>query len=218
MNADYNELDRLAYAQATDTLDAQDQALLDALGPDNTEFMQRLDYWQNHIAGLDLAAGEVIPPAQVWNNIESSVRAEAEKEAALKPPPRYWWQTLAVAASITLFGLVVFWQSAPKVTSINLENQWLVQVSEGPNLLTIAAQNPMSVPAGKVCNLWFKTGDTVVGIAQMPVEGNIVLDLKNNPQLNALLNQPGTMMITVDDADAGLEVMKNQSVLNGQWL
>ena len=218
MKADTNELDRLAYAQASDTLDAEDQALLDTIEPNNPDFMQRLDYWQKHIAGLDLAASEAVPPAYVWNNIESSIATE--QEAEFKYQPRYWWQTLAVAASITLFGLFLFWQSAPQINSVNLDNQWLVQVNQadlGPQL-TIAAQDPMAVPEGMVCNLWFKTGNTVIGIAQMPINGKVTLDLKDRPQLRKLLAQPGTMMVTIDPASTGLSVMNNQSVINGQWL
>jgi len=214
-----DELNRLAYAQATNTLDEEDRVCLANIGPDNADFNRHVSAWHQYLAGLDLTASESIPSASMWARIETEIETEIHQQSI--STPKFWWQTFAVAASITLFGLFMFWQSAPQVNSVNLDNQWLVEVSQtnqGTQLLTIAAQDPMAVPEGKVCNLWFKTGKTVIGIAQMPIQGDLVLDLENNPQLQALLAQPGTMMVTIDAADAGLAVMNNQSVVNGRWL
>jgi anti-sigma-K factor RskA len=216
---DNEELNRLAYAHATGTLDEEDRAWLAKIGPDNADFNQHLAAWHNKLAGLDLTAAETTAPASVWERIETEIKTDMQQQSI--STPKFWWQTFAVAASITLFGLFMFWQAAPQINSVNLDNQWLVQVSQadqGSLQLTIAAQDPIAVPEGKVCNLWFKTGKTVIGIAQMPIQGNLVLDLEDNPQLRALLAQPGTMMVTIDAEDAGLAVMNNQSVLNGQWL
>ena len=213
MNAiDDNELDRLAYAYVTGTLDAQEQAWVDNEGMHDDVFQARLSYWQQHISGLDHCVAETAPPAHVWDKISDTIE---DKPNASKTT---WWLPFAMAASMLIIGALSFWQAPISGTSVNLDNQWLVQLDTGPQQLIIKADNPMDVPAGMVCNLWFKTGKTVVGIAQLPMHGTITLDLDANPQLRTLLNQAGTMMVTMDAADAGLEAMLNQAVINGQWL
>ena len=213
MNAfDDNELDRLAYACVTRTLDAEEQAWVNIEGQSNEDFQARLAHWQEHVAGLDHALLPVEPPAHVWEKIIDSIEQKPAKSSTS------WWLSFAMAASILVVGVLGFWQAPITGTSVNLDNQWLVQLDTGPQQLIIKADNPMDVPDGMVCNLWFKTGKTVVGIAQLPMNGSITLDLDANPQLRTLLNQAGTMMVTMDAADAGLEVMLNQAVINGQWL
>ncbi|MDC9719925.1 MAG: hypothetical protein PSN46_04240 [Gammaproteobacteria bacterium] len=211
-----DELNRLAYAHATDTLDKEDRAYLAHIGPDNADFNQHLTAWHKKLAELDFAANETIPPASIWQRIEAKIVAEATQQPI--STTKSWWQPFAVAATIAFFGFFLYWQTTPQVNSVNLDNQWLVQVDQSSSQLIIAAQDPMLVPKGKVCNLWLKIGKTVIGIAQMPLQGDLVLDLEDKPQLKALLGQPGTMMVTIDAADAGLAVMNNQSIINGQWL
>lgn len=212
MNAiDDNELDRLAYACVTRTLDAEEQAWVNNDGANNDKFQAQLAYWQEHVASLDHTVVGVEPAAHVWHKIADAI--EEKPQANSK-----WWLPFAMAASVLIIGVMGFWQAPISGTSVNLDNQWLVQLDTGPQQLIIKADNPMDVPKGMVCNLWFKTGTTVIGIAQLPMDGTITLDLDDNPQLRTLLNQEGTMMVTMDAADAGLEVMLNQAVINGQWL
>lgn len=212
MNAfDDNELDRLAYACVTRTLDAEEQAWVNDIGVQNEAFQVRLSYWQAYVTGMDHALLPKQPPAHVWDNIANAISPEPKTNTS-------WWLPFAMAASILIIGVLGFWQAPISGTSVNLDNQWLVQLDTGPQQLIIKADNPMDVPEGMVCNLWFKTGKTVIGIAQLPMNGTLTVDLDANPTLRTLLNQAGTMMVTMDAADAGLEVMLNQAVINGQWL
>lgn len=210
---DDDELDRLAYACVTRTLDAEEQAWVDLEGVNNQAFQARLAYWQERASSLDHALVPVEPPPQVWSNIAAAIDNKPTSKTS-------WWLPFAMAASILVISLLGFWQPPNTGTdpSINLDNQWLVSLDSGPQQLTIKADNPMTVPKGMVCNLWFKSGKTVVGIAQLPMTGSITLNLDEHPALRALLNQAGTMMVTMDAADAGLEVMLTQAVINGQWL
>jgi anti-sigma-K factor RskA len=80
MNAiDDNELDRLAYAYVTCTLDTEEQVWINTEGLSNKGFQARLIYWQEHIAELDHALLPVEPPAQVWNKIIDNIEQKSAK-------------------------------------------------------------------------------------------------------------------------------------------
>ena len=147
MNAiDDNELDRLAYACVTGTLDAQEQAWVDNEGLHDDVFQARLNYWQQHISSLDHCVSETVPPAHVWDKIADTIEDKPNSSKTT------WWLPFAMAASILIIGVLGFWQAPISGTSVNLDNQWLVQLDTGPQQLIIKADNPMDVPEPQYAN------------------------------------------------------------------
>lgn len=214
-NDDDNQLDRIAFACVTRTLDAQELAWVNEAGATNQALQLRIAYWEANVASLDLAVTKVAPPKELWQKIKSSISKDNLAIQKTSKSDQNWWASTATAASVLLLCSFLYWQTPKPPVIVNLGGQWHLELDQ--NQLSIETGLTMTIPPGMVCNLWFKTGTQVVGVTQLPMKGSIDLDLDTHPKLLDLMQQDGIMMVTVDPANAGLETMQTKAFITANW-
>jgi anti-sigma-K factor RskA len=101
-------LDRLAAAHALGTLRGGARRRFEALAREQASVRAAALLWQAHAASLTELQDSVAPPPELWTRIEQRIRAEQAwrtlKAPASPPPPRRWWQALAVWQGLTATG------------------------------------------------------------------------------------------------------------------
>ena len=202
-------LDQLAFGYECKSLNGEDLKLVEQELIQLAEFQTRLAYWHQHNAELDHALNPVSAPAVVWHNINKQIEMPTECHEVFSVPQtsgvnKWWlgWREISwgVAASMILVMLVLFTgQPASQSNSpVYLDNQWMVQSNTNNNVITLVAISPAPMPTGTTCNLWITSDSGTLFVAELPVQGEIVLDLSNHPNVLRKLQQPGILQVTLD--------------------
>jgi hypothetical protein len=54
------------------------------------------------------------------------------------------------------------------------------------------------MPTGTTCNLWITNDSGTLFVAELPVQGEVVVNLSNQPDVLRKLQQPGILQVTLD--------------------
>lgn len=134
--------------------------------------------WEQRLNRLAVGSPPVTPPTVVWQRIEQRLFPA--------PPPRHWWESLALWRGLALAGVLatIVALTPPWVTSPNAQMPFAVV--RGPQqevLWTIALADDgrihvnnvrtMTVLPDQRCLLWLKTGDAPpVMVGTLPDDGS----------------------------------------------
>jgi anti-sigma-K factor RskA len=211
-------LDQLAFGYECKSLNGEDLKLVEQELIQLAEFQTRLAYWHQYNAELDYALNPVSAPAEVWHNINKQIQMPTGSHKVFNVPQasgvNKWclgWREIswAAAASIILVMLVLFTgQPARQFNNpVYLDNQWMVQSNTNNNIITLVAISPAPMPTGTTCNLWITNDSGTLFVAELPVQGEVVVNLSNQPDVLRKLQQPGILQVTLDPKGSQPTVM-----------
>jgi len=144
--------------------------------------------WEERLAGLEPGFERATPPVTVWRGIEDRLELRARRRA----PAMRW---LAIAASMLFFALLGFLAvhrpglAATQLASIEEKSgtiYWRVELLGDNQELTVHAQAPHALDAGKALELWvLPAHGNPVSLGLLPASGaqHLVLSLAQRTAL-----------------------------------
>jgi anti-sigma-K factor RskA len=153
------------------TLDAEDQAAVEAALPRDGALRAAVYAWQDRLLALTARAAPAQPGPSLWARIEQALGGRPARPAAAARAP--WWQGLrlwqglsaaGVAASLLLAALLVLRAPEPAAARYvallqspqDQTTGWVVELQAGRGLRLVPVGDSAAPPPGRALQFWTK--------------------------------------------------------------
>ncbi|WP_281647622.1 anti-sigma factor [Parendozoicomonas sp. Alg238-R29] len=197
-----------------------EKARFEALLAASHDAQQDVRNWQEHLNILNENLVPQQPPAKVWKEVSKATKPES-----------FWsnlrfWQSASVSMALAVVFTVVLWfQSGVPGNGMDYvyvvqgpseQTEWIVNASMNRDKVYVEAVQPVSLPDGKVCELWLMVaGREPVSLGILPKMGRNEVTISSEWR-EALKNSP--LVITLEKPSGAPNGYEMGPVMNkGKW-